>query len=249
MNNLISIITPSYNTSLFLDDCIKSVLDQSYTNWEMLIVDDASHDNSKSIILQYSKSDNRIKPLFLDKNIGAAASRNIALSNAKGDYIAFLDSDDLWVKEKLAVELKFMIEENINFSFSSYHTISKNGLVLGKKITAPSQISYNGYLKDTIIGCLTVMLKRSFFKDLQMPLLRSSHDMALWLNLMRSGENAFGINQSLAKYRIVDSSNTSNKFKAVLDVWRVYREHEKLSFIFSVYNFIFYIYNAIKKRF
>ena len=248
MNTLVSIITPCYNSSLFLDDCINSVLDQSYSKWELLIVDDASTDNSKSIIMKYSKSDNRIKPFFLDKNIGAAASRNIALKNANGDYIAFLDSDDFWLNEKLAIQLRFMIDKNINFSFSSYHIVSHNGLVLGKKIIAPSQISYNEYLKNTIIGCLTVMIKRSHFKDLQMPLLRSSHDMALWLNLLRKGENAFGIKKSLAKYRIVHSSNTSNKFKAVLDVWRVYRRHEKLGFIFSLYNLSFYIFNALKKR-
>ena len=248
MNNLVSIITPCYNSSLFLDDCINSVLDQSYSKWELLIVDDASTDNSKSIIMKYSKSDNRIKPVFLDKNIGAAASRNIALKNANGDYIAFLDSDDLWLNNKLAIQLRFMLHKNINFSFSSYHTVSHNGLVLGKKIIAPSQISYKKYLKNTIIGCLTVMLKRSHFQDLKMPLLRSSHDMALWLNLLRNGENAYGITKSLAKYRIVNSSNTSNKFKAVLDVWRVYRGHEKLGFIFSLYNLFFYIFNALKKR-
>ena len=248
MNNLVSIITPCYNSSLFLDDCINSVLDQSYSKWELLIVDDASTDNSKSIILQYSKIDNRIKPIFLDKNIGAPASRNIALKNAIGDYIAFLDSDDLWLNEKLAIQLRFMLNKNINFSFSSYHTVSQNGLILGKKIVAPSQISYNEYLKNTIIGCLTVMLKRSHFKDLQMPLLRSSHDMALWLNLLRKGENAYGIKKSLAKYRIVNSSNTSNKFKAASDVWIVYRSREKLGFIFSLYNLFFYIFNALKKR-
>ena len=157
MNNLVSIITPCYNSSLFLDDCINSVLVQSYSKWELLIVDDASTDNSKSIIMKYSKSDNRIKPVFLDKNIGAAASRNIALKNANGDYIAFLDSDDLWLNKKLAIQLRFMLNKNINFSFSSYHTVSHNGLVLGKKIIAPSQISYKKYLKNTIIGCLTVI--------------------------------------------------------------------------------------------
>ena len=248
MNNLVSIITASYNNSIFLDDCIKSVLEQTYTNWELLIVDDASKDDSKSKILNYSKADKRIKPVFLDYNIGPASSRNIALEKVQGDYIAFLDSDDIWSRDKLSIQIKFMLDNNISFSFSAYNRMYENGTVIEKIINVPSQISYDEYLKNTIIGCLTVVLKKTSFTDIKMPLLRSSHDMALWLNLLGDGVNAYGINISLAKYRLVNSSNTSNKFRAVLDVWSVYRNHEKLSFIFSVYNLIFYIYNAIKKR-
>ena len=156
------------------------------------------------------KKDKRIKAFFLEKNIGPAMARNYAINNASGRYIAFLDSDDIWL---------------------------------------PNKLSYKQYLKNTIIGCLTVIIDKTIFKDVQMPDLRSSHDMALWLDLLREGGFAFGIEQPLAQYRLVKSSNTNNKFKAIYDVWRVYRNYEGFSIFYSLYNFVFYLFNAIKKRY
>ena len=248
MKDLVSIITPSYNSSKFLAECIDSVISQTYLNWELLIVDDASEDVSQSIINDFSLKDNRIKPIFLKNNVGPAQARNLALNKAKGRFVAFLDSDDIWKKDKLTVQLKFMLENNIHFSFSSYETISEDGLSLCKEISAPLKVSYNDYLKNTIIGCLTVVVDKQYYRTLKMPIIRSSHDMALWLILLRNGNLAYGINKPLAKYRIVSSSNTNNKLKSAYDVWLVYRNHERLSFIFSLYNFSFYVFNAIKKR-
>tara|TARA_B110000263_G_scaffold153140_1_gene132940 strand:+ start:2461 stop:3210 length:750 start_codon:yes stop_codon:yes gene_type:complete len=248
MNDLISIITPSYNSANYLEDCINSVLQQTYSNWEMLIVDDASDDKSRSIINRYALQEKRITSILLDNNIGSAAARNLAIDKSNGRYIAFLDSDDSWLPEKLDVQLRFMKENNYDFTFSSYNVMSEDGLHHLSKVSAPNKITYNQYLKNTIIGCLTVMIDKDKFGTIKMPLLRSSHDMALWLDLLRDGKYAYGINQCLANYRVVKTSNTSNKFKAVYDVWRVYRDYEGFSFFYSLYNLIFYIFNAIKKR-
>ena len=247
MNELVSIITPCYNSEKFLDECISSVLNQTYQNWEMLIVDDNSSDNSSVLINSYSKKDERIKPLYLNDNIGAAMSRNKAISKAKGKYLAFLDSDDVWLPKKLEVQTNFMKKNNCSFVFSSYSVISDDEKP-SYTISVPEKITYKRYLKNTIIGCLTVMLDKEKFKKIEMPNLRSSHDMALWLNLLKQEKYAYGIQQKLAIYRDHKSSNTSNKFKAAYDVWNVYRQHEKLNLFYSIYNFVIYAINAFIKR-
>ena len=247
MNELVSIITPCYNSEKFLDECISSVLNQTYQNWEMLIVDDNSSDNSSILINSYSKKDERIKPLYLNDNIGAAMARNKAISKAKGKYLAFLDSDDVWLPKKLEVQTNFMKKNNCSFVFSSYSVISDDEK-LNYTISVPETITYKKYLKNTIIGCLTVMLDKEKFKKIEMPNLRSSHDMALWLNLLKQEKYAYGIAQDLAIYREHKSSNTSNKFRAIYDVWNVYRKHEKLNLFYSIYIFVFYAINAFIKR-
>ena len=248
MNNLVSVITPSYNSSKFIDECINSVISQSYTNWELLIVDDCSDDNSKELLLNLEKRDERIKLTFLDNNIGAAHARNVAIQKAKGKYIAFLDSDDSWDSKKLDKQISFMVQNDIAFSFTSYQSISENGLDIISVIEAPYKMTYNNYLKNTIIGCLTVIIDREKVGDFEMPSIRSSHDMALWLLIMKRGFIAYGFNENLAKYRIVSSSNTSDKWAAAKDVWRVYRNLEKLSFFYSIWCFLNYAFNAIIKR-
>ena len=247
--DIVSIITPSYNSEKYLKDCIVSVLNQTFKSWEMLIVDDASSDNSRSVIESYLKKDKRIKAFFLKKNIGPAMARNYAISKASGRYIAFLDSDDIWLPHKLKVQLDFMKLNNYSFVFSSYQVISEDNSKIINTITVPEKITYNQYLKNTIIGCLTVIIDRKKHKDIIMPNIRSSHDMALWLNLLRGGDYAYGINKNLAEYRLASNSNSQNKLKAAYYVWKVYRNHENLSFFYSVYNFIFYVKNALKKRF
>ena len=248
MSELVSIITPSYNSGKFIEECITSVLNQSYQNWEMLIVDDNSSDNSSILIKSYSKQDDRIKPVFLNDNIGPAMARNKAISIAKGKYIAFLDSDDIWLPKKLEIQINFMKKNKYSFIFSSYSVLSDNKNKSKYTINALERISYKMYLKNTIIGCLTVVIDKTKFKKIEMPNLSTSHDMALWLNLLKQEKYAYGIEQDLAIYREHKSSNTSNKLKAIYGVWNVYRKHEKLNLFFAIYNFIFYAFNAFKKR-
>ena len=214
----------------------------------MLIVDDFSKDNSKDIISELSSQDERIRPFFLEDNIGAAAARNVALKQAKGKYIAFLDSDDMWMPTKLQDQIYFMQQKDIAFSFSSYQLISEDGNKIFSVIKAPNIITYSSYLKNTIIGCLTVLIDRDKVGNLIMHNIRSSHDMTLWLAILKRGFKAYGLDKNLAKYRLVSDSNTASKLEAAIDVWKVYRIIEKLSFIYSVWCFINYIFNAIKKR-
>ena len=246
MHNLVSIITPSYNASKFIEECIRSVLDQSYTNWELIIVDDCSSDNSCEMIRKYN--DKRIQLFELDSNVGAAEARNVAIRQAKGKYIAFLDSDDLWEPQKLEKQISFMQKKDIVFSFSTYQPMSEDGSKLYSIIHAPKIITYSSYLKNTIIGCLTVVIDREKTGGFEMPNIRSSHDMALWLLIMRRGFDAYGLDENLARYRIVSTSNTANKWRAAKDVWIVYRQFEKLSFFYSIWCFLNYAFNAIIKR-
>jgi len=246
MNSLVSIITPSYNSAKFIKQCIESVIAQTYTNWEMLIVDDYSSDNSLQILKKYN--DKRIQLIELDKNVGASESRNVAIRKAKGKYIAFLDSDDLWEPQKLEKQISFMETEDIAFSFSTYQPMSDDESKLYSIIHAPKIVTYSSYLKKTIIGCLTVVIDREKTGGFEMPNIRSSHDMALWLLIMRRGFDAYGLDENLARYRIVSTSNTANKWRAAKDVWKVYRQFEKLSFFYSIWCFLNYAFNAIIKR-
>ena len=248
MNSLVSIITPSYNSEKFIKQCIKSVIAQTYTNWEMLIIDDCSIDNSGEIIKSFAEKNKKIKNIFLENNVGAAEARNTAIRQAKGQYIAFLDSDDVWEPQKLEKQIKFMEGNDIAFSFTSYTPISEDGTISFSEIVAPTKVSYSSYLKNTIIGCLTVIIDKEKVGDFEMPIIKSSHDMALWLLIMKRGFTAYGIQESLAKYRIVSTSNTSNKLKIALDVWKVYREIEGLSLVYSAWCFVSYSVNAVKKR-
>ncbi len=248
MSSLVSIITPSYNSSKFIKDCVASVFSQTYKNWEMIIVDDCSKDNSKEIISELSTKDKRIKPIFLEKNVGAAEARNAAIRQSKGKYVAFLDSDDLWNPKKLEKQLSFMYENEIAFSYTNYQFISENGEDLSNIISAPEKMTYDSYLKNTIIGCLTVIIDREKSGEFEMPNIRSSHDMALWLLIMKRGFSAYGLDENLARYRIVSTSNTASKWHAAKDVWKVYRQVEKLSFIYSTWCFVWYAFNALKKR-
>ena len=247
-NTLVSIITPSYNSVKFIKDTIDSVLVQTYTNWEMIIVDDKSKDNSVDYINNLIKVDSRIKLIALDKNIGAAMARNKALEVANGRYIAFLDSDDVWTSQKLEKQLEFMNKNNYAFTFSNYIPFSEDGKEEYKTIVVPNELNYSQYCKNTIIGCLTVVIDKEKVGSFKMPNIRSSHDMALWLLIMKRGFKAYGLNEVLGKYRLVSTSNTSKKYKAAKEVWDVYRKVEKLSLTKSAWYFINYIFNALKKR-
>jgi teichuronic acid biosynthesis glycosyltransferase TuaG len=175
-------------------------------------------------------------------------ARNVAIRKAKGKYIAFLDSDDLWEPQKLEKQISFMEKEDIAFSFSTYQPMSDDESKLYSIIHAPKIVTYSSYLKKTIIGCLTVIIDREKTGGFEMPNIRSSHDMALWLLIMRRGFDAYGLDENLARYRIVSTSNTANKWRAAKDVWKVYRQFEKLSFFYSIWCFLNYAFNAIIKR-
>lgn len=245
---LVSIITPVYNAERFLSDTIKSVQNQTYKNWEILLIDDCSKDNSAQIIKEFQKYDNRIKYIKLKKNSGASVSRNEGIRNAKGRFIAFVDSDDIWKPEKLEIQIKYMLKENLGFTFTSYRYMKENGELTKKIAKAPSKINYNGLLKNTIIGCSTVVIDTDIVEYFEMPLVRRGQDTATWLQILRKEKYAYGIEQDLVNYRLVGESLSSNKIIALKRTWNTYRNVEKLGLLKSSYVFCFYVFNAIKKR-
>ena len=245
---LVSIITPVYNAERFLSETIKSVKEQTYKNWELLLVDDCSKDNSAKIIKEFKKHDDRIKYIKLEKNSGASISRNTGIKNAKGRFIAFVDSDDLWEPEKLEIQISYMLEKNLGFTFTSYRYMKENGVKTNKVAKAPFKINYNGLLKNTIIGCSTVVIDREIIGEFEMPLVKRGQDTATWLQILRNEKYAYGIQKDLVNYRLVGDSLSSNKIKALKRTWNTYRNVEKLNIFKSSYVFCFYVYNAIKKR-
>lgn len=239
---------PSYNAARFIGESINSVLLQTYSNWELLIVDDCSKDNSVEVVRKFANIDKRVVLFSLEKNVGAAAARNVAIEHAQGQYIAFLDSDDVWDEYKLEKQLAFMKQYSYAFTFSNYYIMEENGKKTENIVKVPSSLSYHQYLRNTIIGCLTVIIDRQQTGDFKMPLIKSSHDMALWLLIMKRGFKAYGLKDVLAGYRLVSTSNTAKKWKAAKDVWKVYREIEGLSVLYAAYCFCGYAINAVLKR-
>ncbi|RKL68298.1 glycosyl transferase [Salipaludibacillus neizhouensis] len=237
---LISVITPSYNASKYLEATIKSVLAQKYSNWEMIIVDDCSSDNSVDIIKKYANEDERIRYVVLSTNSGAAVARNTAINESKGNYIAFLDSDDQWFPEKLHEQLMFMQKNNLAFSYTSYINIDEKGEKEGSIVEVPSEVNYKQLLKQNVIGCLTVMLNKDMIGQVEMVNIRTRQDYVLWLDLCKRGFRAVGIQKPLSKYRIVENSVSSNKLNMAKQNWKVYRDIEKLGLVKSVYYFIQY---------
>ena len=240
MTKLVSIITPVHNSEQFLGCCIESVLKQTYEHWEHILVDDCSTDDSASLIRSYANLNPRISYITLAVNSGAAVARNKAIERAKGDYIAFLDSDDRWYPEKLQLQLTFMIQNNCHFSFSSYDNIDENGNSLSKIVKARPIVTYKKALYKNPIGCLTAMYSVEYFGKQYMPDIRKRQDYALWLKLLKT-TNAMGLQQVLASYRNTSNSVSSNKLGLITYEWRIYREVEGLSFIKS----LFYLFSAI----
>ena len=249
MNNreLVSIVTPAYNCEKYIAETIESVLAQTYTNWEMIIVNDKSTDNTLNIIKQYTKLDKRIKLINLSENSGAAVARNVALDNAKGRFIAFIDSDDRWKKDKLTNQIEYMIKNEYGFTYTNYEYILDENNKRKKIFKVKSKLNYSEALKNTIIGCLTVIIDKNIVGDFRMPLVRRGQDNLTWLMLLKKGHIAYGLNENLAEYRKVEGSLSNNKFKALKRQWYNYRKIIKLPFFECVYYYTFYIVNNIKK--
>ena len=244
---LVSIITPMYNSEKYIGQTIESVLNQTYQEWEMLIIDDCSNDNSPNIVKEYVQIDNRIRYIRVKENKGVSNARNIGLQQAKGRFIAFLDSDDIWNYSKLENQIDFMIEKNCTITFTSYELIDEDSNKLGKEIKVPSEVRYNDLLKGNILGCLTVIIDKSKIDfDIEMSGARHE-DYILWLSILKKGHIAYGIDKILAKYRKSSTSLSGNKVKSAIWTWNVYRNVENLSLYKSMYYFINYIINGIKK--
>lgn len=234
MNELVSIITPSYNTAKFIAETIKCVQAQTYTNWEMIIVDDCSKDNTDEVVKPFLE-DSRIKYLENEKNSGAAVSRNRALREAKGHWIAFLDSDDLWTPKKLEKQIAFMEMHGYHFSYTNYSEIDDDGKSLGIVWTGPKKIGKVRMTMFNYMGCLTVMYDRDYVGHIQVGDIKKRNDYAIWVKVVKKCP-AYLLDECLAIYRVRSSGSIMNRDKSPLsrmrfnyEMWHVSEGKGKLS--------------------
>lgn len=249
INGLVSVIMPVYNAEQFISETLESILNQTYKNLEVIIVDDCSIDRSFQKIKPYIIANRKIRYHKLDKNSGAAVARNIALKFAKGRYVAFIDSDDLWLINKTEKQLTLMKNKNAAFSFTAIEMIDEEGKFIKSKRKIKKVVDYNILLKNTTIACSSVIIDRYITGDFQMPLMRSFQDYATWLMLLRRGIIAYGLDEVLVKYRKRRGSLSSNKLESLKKIWRIYTQYENISIYKAAYFLMNFVFNAAKKHY
>ena len=249
MNDLVTIIMPSYNTGRFIRETIESVLAQSYTTWELIIVDDCSNDNTDDVVNPYL-ADGRIHYIKNDINSGAAVSRNRALREAKGKWIAFLDSDDLWEPDKLQRQITFMRDNGYHFSYTNYIEIDEESKANGKSVTGPKRISKHGMYNYCWMGCLTVMYDAEKVGLVQIADIKKNNDYAMWLKVCKKA-NCYLLDETLARYRKRSGSISNHGYmKLIKWHYKLYREAENKnpisSFVLTVRNLFFGVLKKIR---
>ncbi len=247
MDKLVSIITPTYNCGKFIARTIDSVLAQTYINWEMVIVDDCSQDDTKEVVKGYMEKDSRIRYECLESNSGAAVARTRAMELAEGQYMAFLDSDDIWKPEKLEKQLRFMEDNNINFSCTEYEQIDEDDNKFGKVIKVVKKTDYNRLLLDCPVGNSTVMYNVEKMGKFEVPNIRKRNDDALWLQMLKREKYIIGMPEVLMEYRIRQNSISSNKFNLIKYHWKLYREIEHLNVFRSTFHVCWWIFLKVFK--
>jgi teichuronic acid biosynthesis glycosyltransferase TuaG len=267
----VSVIMPAYNAERTIAQSIDSVLAQTHPHWELIVADDGSTDGTAALLEKYKAADGRIRVLRTAGRCGPAKARNQAISASTGRLVAFLDSDDMWLPEKLARQIKFMNENSSVFSFTAYRKMDMAGNVGQANIGVPKHVSYHDLLKSNRIGCLTAMYDRLHFGEVAMPDMGKREDYRLWLNFLRDrvvhedyglwlhmlrsagkvGPSkrvlAHGLNEPLALYRVGQQSLSSNKLAAATSQWLVYRQVERLSVVMSLYYFCHYAIRGLVK--
>lgn len=235
---LISIITPTYNSERFIGFTIESILNQSYTNWELLITDDASGDGTWKILEEYSLRDKRIKIFRLEINSGSGLARNSSIKEASGGFIAFCDSDDYWHKDKLKNQLEFMQSNSYTFTYTRYAIVNESNELKKESNVAPKQCAYFRLLVQNCIGCSTVMVDVHQLGKEYMPDLRNRQDWGLWLKYIRKSGKAFRLQESNTYYRLRKHSISSNKIKLFKYHWQIYNKVEGYNVFTSALLFI-----------
>lgn len=235
MHHLVSIIMPCYNSRQYINYSIESVIKQTYSNWELIIIDDCSTDNSNEIINSFCEKDNRIRYLKTDFPSGSPTiPRNLGIENSSGRFIAFLDSDDLWNENKLENQIYLFNDDLVAIVFSNYEKISENGLSNSRNVIAPNLINYKQLLYGNVIACCTCIVDTS--KSGKLKFNNQGHeDYALWLEILGKGFYAKNSGLVLASYRVRESSISSNKLKVIIWVYIIFRKNEKLSILSSLY--------------
>nr|WP_315174745.1 glycosyltransferase [uncultured Flavobacterium sp.] len=247
IENNVSIVMPSYNSAKFIEKSIDSVLNQTYKNWELLVIDDCSPDNSLELVKKYTQIDSRIKLITNEKNMGVAESRNRGLAEAKFSYVAFLDSDDVWDQNKLQIQVDFMIENKAAISFTQYYRINELDEKIGEVNKISEQVHYFDLLKGNSIAMSTSMIDTRIVEKIRFEKI-GHEDYYFWLKSLKNGYLAKGINKKLVYYRVHSTSLSSNKLKAVTYTWHIYRKWLNLNLFESAYYFFIHEFNAVIKR-
>ena len=245
---LVSIIIPVFNAEKTIERAVRSVKNQTYKNWELLLVDDCSSDNSLKAIKKLESR--KIRIIRLERNSGPAVSRNAGLDAARGDYVAFLDADDFWDAEKLEKQLKFMEEKDCAFSYTSYKFANEDGYsIKTRSMNVPEKLNYKQALKNTTIFTSTVMFNLSKIKKNEIYMVDvKSEDTATWWKILKEVGFAYGLNEPLSSYCRSRDTLSSNKLEAIRRIWNLYRNVEHLGFFYSLYNFCFYATHAMVRR-
>lgn len=241
---LVSIIMPAYNSEVFIHETIESILNQTYEKWELIIVDDHSTDDTEKVVNKYIENDARIKLYIQKRNMGTAVARNIAIEKARGQFLAFIDSDDLWKSGKLSKQLAFMNENNYKFTSTSYEEVDSEGNPTGKVINSHKKLDYNGLLKYNQ-GNSTIMYDANELGKFYIPDIRKRNDFVMWLQVIKKNKYIYGMEESLTQYRIREGSLSKSKPDLVKYQWKVYREIEDLSLLKSIYLLIHKVINIL----
>ncbi|CAL2094216.1 glycosyltransferase family 2 protein [Tenacibaculum sp. 190524A02b] len=246
---LVSIITPVYNAGRFLEKTAESVFDQVYTNWEWILVDDCSTDNSWEVLTSLQKKDSRIRVFKNETNLKSGKTRNFAIEKAEGVFIAFLDSDDLWYPDKLSIQIPFMIKNNYNFTHTSYGYVDEEGNSIKSTFRVNKKVTYKDLLKRTEISCLTAIYNSNEIGKFYMSEHARKQDYALWLAILKSGTPSYGIDNELAYYRQVKNSATSKKYKLILKHVAFLKETQGFSTIKALYFTAYWMVNGFIRYF
>jgi len=244
---LISVVMPAYNAEKTISQAIHSVMDQTFQDWELLVVNDRSEDTTKALVLDLAKSDERICYVENERNLGVSATRNRGVSLASGQWIAFLDSDDKWEPEKLEAQVELIEKSGARFVFTGSAFMDQEGRFLDYCLNVPNKVSFRCLLKQNVISCSSVLIEKALLEKYPMVPGNMHEDYAVWLSVLKNeGIDAYGLDRPLLVYRVSSGSKSGNKGKAALMHWRVYR-HIGLPFVPSIYYFGFYMVRNLKK--
>ena len=243
-SDLVSIIMPTYNCREYIRYSLESVIAQTYQNWELIIVDDGSTDDTAGIIKEYMAQDSRVKYTRIKENSGAAIARNTAVDMAQGRYLAFLDSDDLWMPSKLTMQINFMKQNDYSFTCTSYKKIDEQGKFLNRVVRAKPKLDYNGVLK-ACPGNSTVIYDSHCLGKYKIPNIRKRNDYVMWLQIIKKADSLYGLDEVLTSHRIRSGSISSNKASLIKYQWKVYCEIEKLPVLKAVSLIVYMIVKKI----
>lgn len=244
---LVSIVMPAYCAEKYIEAAIQSVVDQTYTNWELLVLDDGSQDNTIQIVQALAKQDSRIRLYQNERNMGPAKTRNRGLDLSQGDYTAFLDSDDIWHADKLEKQVALAEREHADIAYCSYAIIDGNNSKRCNDFLVPSRTDLKGLLKKNVIGCSTVLLSRATVGDFRFSTDYYHEDYVLWLSMLQTGKKAVGLEEVLVDYRFHASGRAANKASSAKHRWHIYRSFLGLSVVQSLYYLSHYALNGIVK--